>query len=193
VLKDRFFTFTERRGTNISVAIFLILFKLALTIPNIPDLVDPNYKFVRFYSRSEAVDLVRKNTDEDRVIHSQISIDLNGVRKQFIDWKHEWYALYYPRQITNIQRRLELLGINIISDPEAEKVCGGYRWVFIGRCVTRLQDVVGKIQKYDWRDNWPRLIAFEPKLVGVLIWSKDLTDRDEIVARSEKFALVVPK
>lgn len=179
-----------------SLPVMLILFlliKTILMIKNGGDVLSPNYKMFRFYSRIDAVELVRDNMEITETVFCPVDIDLNGVRRQYLDWKHEWYALYMPDMITGIIRRVEALGIDVMNDKKIDGFCGKYRWLFSCRCVSNVLDVDSKIREFDWRSNWARLKKIDPSLSKVLIWAKNIEDGDKVVARNEQFALISPK
>lgn len=176
-----------------SIYILLLLgfiTKLSLLFNDIINIRNPDAPSFRLYSRSDVVELIKNNTDKKEVIFSTVPIDLNGVRKQYLDWKYEWYALYQPDMIPDIIRRAGLIGINIENDEHAEKICGDYKWLYRDRCYSNILDANKRILSFPWRSNVGTLVKTEPHLTTILIKTSDIQKDDSIIARTKAFALV---
>jgi hypothetical protein len=141
-------------------------------------------------------DFVVEHSEPNDVLMVLAPLDVVGFRRQFLDWKHEWYTLYSKHDLESLKLRMEAIGMDISSTSPAIKKCQFPNWLLRSRCVStdpfnlaKLEDTFGVV------DRWQAMKAAEPRL-NLLVVPNDrripLTyiPGAEVVAESEKFQML---
>jgi hypothetical protein len=114
--------------------------------------------------------LLREHTAKNDVVLVAFPVDIIGIRRQFLDWRAEWYLLYSKQGLADLIHRAKALGLDIDRrDSVAFQTCGFWKRLLIERCVQEFPPTMQILYgSKPWVPLIDRLQAIQPSLAYVL-------------------------
>jgi hypothetical protein len=141
------------------------------------------------------IELIERHTDPSEVLFVAFQTDLFGIRRQYIDWKHDWYVLYGRRWLSSIVDKIAVLSVNFRRDSEMYNRCPLPDRLFIRRCHVQRSDALSLVHNNQlWAQRIPDMRYRENALRKVVLRADEKFDcgaiRCEVVAKTDKHQII---
>jgi hypothetical protein len=142
-----------------------------------------------------ALEFLRANTRGEDHVFVPFPVDMVGVRRQFLDWRHEWYILYTKEGLSHLMEKARALDMDVGSlDSITMRDCPRWKRLLIERCISEhphlLQRVYGS---HPWLPRLPEILKAEPGVSHVLVKAAEYDPGKiplPVAARSDAFVLL---
>jgi hypothetical protein len=134
--------------------------------------------------------LISEHVQPNETIFTVIG-DINGIRRQYFDWKHEFFVIYAQDHFPHLIERLKAARVDF-DRTVAGQAFEGWRWLFVPRFHMKF-NWVSRLIWADWRAKWYEMKVVEPSMSKVLLPSEDVQQGDIVIgANSSGYSIVIP-